>query len=165
MWCSVVWGNGIHVLCLSRLSQDLINEKYPDVKFCLLRTLDFLHCNLKTVDLSPVDAFDNLARFVYISFLDNLNITLLCMTHNTSLNLEHNSLSSFSGLIYLNNLKVFHSSSYFWKNLVTLCFIVRCCVSTTIELSVCIMSKTGHLQIEFSKACKCFTWPTMELLI
>lgn len=67
-----------------RLSQDLINEKYPDVKFCLLRTLDFLHCNLKTVDLSPVDAFDNLA----------------------SLNLEHNSLSSFSGLIYLNNLKV-----------------------------------------------------------
>ena len=57
------------------------------------------------MDLSPVEAFDNLARSVATlqhSVADFVMIGSLTL----SLNLEHNSLSSFSGLIYLNKLKV-----------------------------------------------------------
>ena len=54
------------------------------------------------MDLSPVEAFDNLARSVPHSVTEFMIIG----SHTLSLNLEHNSLSSFSGLIYLKKLKV-----------------------------------------------------------
>lgn len=49
-----------------RLTQDLICEKHPDLPLSSLNTLDLVQCGLKTVDLSPVEAFDNLARQVVL---------------------------------------------------------------------------------------------------
>ena len=56
-----------------RLTQDMVSEKYPDVHFSSLRTLDLLQCGLKSVDLTPVGAFDNLAR------LASLHLSFLCL--------------------------------------------------------------------------------------
>ncbi|XP_019851716.1 PREDICTED: leucine-rich repeat-containing protein 9-like [Amphimedon queenslandica] len=67
-----------------RLSQDLVYEKCHSNDFNAIKKLDFVQCGLKHVDLSPVSSLDNLV----------------------SLNLEHNSLTSFSGLIHLSKLKV-----------------------------------------------------------
>lgn len=67
-----------------RLNQDMVLEQLNDVPFSSLKKMDFPNCSLKHVDLSPVESFNNLL----------------------SLNLESNSLTSFSGLIYLNQLKV-----------------------------------------------------------
>ncbi|KAL5493183.1 hypothetical protein EMCRGX_G014321 [Ephydatia muelleri] len=67
-----------------RLNQDMVLEQLNNVPFSSLKKMDFPNCSLKHVDLSPVDSFSNLL----------------------SLNLESNSLTSFSGLIYLNQLKV-----------------------------------------------------------
>jgi Leucine-rich repeat (LRR) protein len=67
-----------------RLSQDVVYEQYPTQTFESIRKMDFIQFNLKYVDLAPVSNFDNLV----------------------SLNLEHNLLTSFSGLIHLNKLKV-----------------------------------------------------------
>ncbi|KAL5493189.1 hypothetical protein EMCRGX_G014328 [Ephydatia muelleri] len=67
-----------------RLNQDMVLEQLHNVPFSSLKKMDFPNCSLKHVDLSPVDSFSNLL----------------------SLNLESNSLTSFSGLIYLNQLKI-----------------------------------------------------------
>ena len=56
----------LHEHFLHRLTQDVIFEQFPNEEFGALRTLDFPQCGLKIVDLSPVTAFDNLARLVFL---------------------------------------------------------------------------------------------------
>lgn len=67
-----------------QLTQDFVFQKHPSLPFKDMLKLDLPNCGLKHVDLSPVSAFSNLS----------------------SLNLENNSLTSFSGLILLDKLKV-----------------------------------------------------------
>ncbi|KAJ7361763.1 Leucine-rich repeat-containing protein 9 [Desmophyllum pertusum] len=67
-----------------RLTPDFIAERLGHSNFSELRELDLPHNSLRTVDLGTKDAFINLR----------------------SVNLEHNSLTSFGGLVNLVNLKV-----------------------------------------------------------
>lgn len=83
-----------------RLTQDIVFERHPDQQFSLLKTLDYTQCGIKHIDLSPVSNFDNLGRY-------SPQLVLMKSYHPFfSLNLEHNSLTTFSGLIHLNKLKV-----------------------------------------------------------
>ena len=95
------------------LTQDLIYERHPDIDVSSLRKLDLPNCGLKHVDLSPIDSFRNLARYLPLplDFLPTLIPTFYLLF--LSLNLEHNSLTSFSGLIYLNKLKVLPARIHF----------------------------------------------------
>ncbi|CAG5119813.1 unnamed protein product, partial [Candidula unifasciata] len=67
-----------------RLTVDFIVEKMGHTSFCSMRELDLPNCGLRAVNLGTADQFLNLR----------------------SVNLEHNSLQSLAGLIYLVNLKV-----------------------------------------------------------
>ncbi|XP_077999840.1 leucine-rich repeat-containing protein 9-like isoform X2 [Glandiceps talaboti] len=67
-----------------RLTQDFVAERLGHANFLEVRELDFPTCGIRQVDLGTGEHFLNLR----------------------SVNLEHNSLSSFSGLIYLINLRV-----------------------------------------------------------
>ena len=93
-------------VCSSSLTQDLIYERHPDLDVSSLRKLDLPNCGLKHVDLSPIDSFRNLARYLQLLLLSPILVLSTFYLLLLSLNLEHNSLTSFSGLIYLNKLKV-----------------------------------------------------------
>ncbi|XP_041469372.1 leucine-rich repeat-containing protein 9-like isoform X1 [Lytechinus variegatus] len=67
-----------------RLNQDFVAEKLGHSNFHEIRELDFPQCGIRQVDLGSGEHFINLR----------------------SVNLEHNNLTSFSGLIYLVNLRV-----------------------------------------------------------
>uniref|UniRef100_A0A3Q1F6L8 Leucine rich repeat containing 9 n=1 Tax=Acanthochromis polyacanthus TaxID=80966 RepID=A0A3Q1F6L8_9TELE len=67
-----------------RLTPDMIAEKLGHSNYTELTYLTVQSCSIRMVDLSPVDQFCNLH----------------------SVNLDHNNLTSFSGLIYLPNIKV-----------------------------------------------------------
>ena len=72
-----------------KLTCDFIAEKFVNVKLSEIKNLEFPHCSIRLVDLGATpkivaDQFENLR----------------------ALNLENNSLTSFSGLIYLRNLRV-----------------------------------------------------------
>ncbi|XP_013396331.1 leucine-rich repeat-containing protein 9 [Lingula anatina] len=67
-----------------RLTLDFVAEKVGHSNFNEVRELDFPNASVRTVDLGNGQYFHNLR----------------------SVNLEHNNLSSFSGLIYLVNLRV-----------------------------------------------------------
>lgn len=67
-----------------KLSTDFIAEKLGHSNFLELCELDLPNCNLRAVELNRTDMFNNLK----------------------SLNLEHNNLTSFGGIINLVNLKV-----------------------------------------------------------
>lgn len=67
-----------------RLSTDFVAERLGHANFAEVRELDFPHCSIRTVDLGNGDSFKNLR----------------------SVNIEHNSLTSFSGLINLRHLRV-----------------------------------------------------------
>ncbi|XP_078672195.1 leucine-rich repeat-containing protein 9-like isoform X1 [Branchiostoma floridae x Branchiostoma belcheri] len=67
-----------------RLTQDFVAEHTGHANFHELRELDLPHQAIRHVDMGKVDVFQNLR----------------------SVNLEHNNLTSFSGLIYLTNLRV-----------------------------------------------------------
>ena len=67
-----------------KLTMDFVADKLRVNEFTQVRELDFPSCAIRYVDLGNANLFSNLR----------------------SLNLEHNSLSSFSGLIYLDNLQV-----------------------------------------------------------
>ncbi|XP_072171420.1 leucine-rich repeat-containing protein 9-like [Diadema setosum] len=67
-----------------RLNQDFVAEKLGHSNFHEIRELDFPHSGIRQVDLGSGEHFINLR----------------------SVNLEHNNLTSFSGLIYLVNLRV-----------------------------------------------------------
>ena len=45
-----------------RLTQDFIFQKYPSLKFIEIVKLDLPSVGLKHVEMSPVDAFDQLVR-------------------------------------------------------------------------------------------------------
>ncbi|XP_022077491.2 leucine-rich repeat-containing protein 9 isoform X1 [Acanthochromis polyacanthus] len=66
-----------------RLTPDMIAEKLGHSNYTELTYLTVQSCSIRMVDLSPVDQFCNLH----------------------SVNLDHNNLTSFSGLIYLPNIK------------------------------------------------------------
>ena len=53
-------------VCSSSLTQDLIYERHPDLDVSSLRKLDLPNCGLKHVDLSPIDSFRNLARYLQL---------------------------------------------------------------------------------------------------
>ncbi|XP_077863786.1 leucine-rich repeat-containing protein 9-like [Saccoglossus kowalevskii] len=67
-----------------RLTQDFVAERLGHANFLEVRELDFPQSGIRQVDLGPGEQFLNLR----------------------SVNLEHNTLTSFSGLIYLVNLRV-----------------------------------------------------------
>jgi Leucine-rich repeat (LRR) protein len=72
-----------------KLTCDFIAEKFPSVRLNDIKNLEFPQCSIRLVDLGATpqlvaDQFENLR----------------------ALNLENNSLVSFSGLIYLRNLRV-----------------------------------------------------------
>ncbi|XP_022094850.1 leucine-rich repeat-containing protein 9-like [Acanthaster planci] len=67
-----------------RLTQDFVAEKLGHSNFHEVRELDFPQCAFRQIDLGTGEHFINLR----------------------SVNLEHNSLQSFSGLVYLLNLRV-----------------------------------------------------------
>ncbi|XP_039271513.2 leucine-rich repeat-containing protein 9-like [Styela clava] len=67
-----------------RLTTDFVAERLGHANFTEVRELDFPHCSIRTVDLGNGDAFKNLR----------------------SVNVENNSLTSFSGLINLRHLRV-----------------------------------------------------------
>ncbi|XP_064621486.1 leucine-rich repeat-containing protein 9-like isoform X3 [Lineus longissimus] len=67
-----------------RLTADFVAERIGHSNFDEVRELDLPNCSIRTVDLSTADQFINLR----------------------SVNLEHNNLASFSGLINLVNLRV-----------------------------------------------------------
>ena len=67
-----------------RLTPDFVAEKLGHSNFNEVRELDFPNSSLRTVDLGPPEQFIGLR----------------------SVNLEHNNMTSFSGLIYLVNLRV-----------------------------------------------------------
>ncbi|RUS71694.1 hypothetical protein EGW08_020538 [Elysia chlorotica] len=67
-----------------RLTPDFIAEKLGHASFLEVRELDLPNCAIRTVDLGTGEQFINLR----------------------SVNLEHNNLSSFTGLIHLVNLRV-----------------------------------------------------------
>ncbi|XP_062619612.1 leucine-rich repeat-containing protein 9-like isoform X3 [Saccostrea cucullata] len=67
-----------------RLTQDFVAERLGHSNFHDVRELDLPNCSIRIVDLGIGDAFINLR----------------------SVNLEHNNLTSFSGLIHLPNIRV-----------------------------------------------------------
>ncbi|KAK6481441.1 leucine-rich repeat-containing protein 9-like [Huso huso] len=67
-----------------RLTPDMVAEKLGHSNYTDILQLDLPASSIRTVDLSPADLFRRLR----------------------SINLEHNNLTSFSGLIFLPNLKV-----------------------------------------------------------
>jgi Leucine-rich repeat (LRR) protein len=72
-----------------KLTCDFIAEKFTHSKLCDIRTLEFPQCGIRIVDLG---ATPNLVAEQFESL--------------RSLNLENNNLTSFSGLIYLKNLRI-----------------------------------------------------------
>ena len=72
-----------------KLTCDFIAEKFTHSRLCDIRSLEFPQCSIRLVDLGPT------AELVADQF-ESLR----------SLNLENNNLNSFSGLIYLKNLKI-----------------------------------------------------------
>lgn len=72
-----------------KLTCDFIAEKFTHTRLCDIRSLEFPQCSIRLVDLGPT------AELVADQF-ESLR----------SLNLENNNLTSFSGLIYLRNLKI-----------------------------------------------------------
>uniref|UniRef100_A0A3Q1ARH7 Leucine rich repeat containing 9 n=1 Tax=Amphiprion ocellaris TaxID=80972 RepID=A0A3Q1ARH7_AMPOC len=66
-----------------RLTTDMVAEKLGHSNYTEITYLTLQSCSIRMVDLSPVDQF--------------------CSLH--SVNLDHNNLTSFSGLIYLPNIK------------------------------------------------------------
>jgi Leucine-rich repeat (LRR) protein len=72
-----------------KLTCDFIAEKFTHSKLCDIRTLEFPQCAIRIVDLG---ATPNLVAEQFESL--------------RSLNLENNNLTSFSGLIYLKNLRI-----------------------------------------------------------
>lgn len=79
-------------------------QKYPSLPFKDMLKLDLPNCGLKHVDLSPVHCFSNLARFGTYALLVLHGVHTFHYYY--SLNLENNSLTSFGGLIFLDQLKV-----------------------------------------------------------
>lgn len=69
-----------------RLTSDMVAEKLDHSNFAEIPYLTLKSCSIKSVDLSPAEMFRNL--------------------HTVSL--DHNNLTSFSGLIYLPNIKVLY---------------------------------------------------------
>ncbi|XP_021103662.1 leucine-rich repeat-containing protein 9 isoform X2 [Heterocephalus glaber] len=67
-----------------RLTSDMIAERQGHSNFAQMQELNWTTSSLRTVDLIPVDQFRNLCN----------------------VNLQNNNLTSFSGLIYLPNVKV-----------------------------------------------------------
>ena len=51
---------------MRRLTQDFVFQKCPSLPFKDMLKLDLPNCGLKHVDLSPVDSFFNLSRFVFM---------------------------------------------------------------------------------------------------
>ncbi|XP_034077932.1 leucine-rich repeat-containing protein 9 isoform X1 [Gymnodraco acuticeps] len=66
-----------------RLTPDMVGEKLGHSNYTDITYLNLQSCSIRMVDLSPADLF--------------------CSLH--SINLDHNNLTSFSGLIYLPNIK------------------------------------------------------------
>ncbi|XP_028251518.1 leucine-rich repeat-containing protein 9 [Parambassis ranga] len=66
-----------------RLTADIVAEKLGQSNYTEITYLTLQSCSIRMVDLSPVDLFCNLR----------------------SVNLDHNNLTSFSGLVYLPNIK------------------------------------------------------------
>ncbi|KAG7511180.1 leucine-rich repeat-containing 9 isoform X1 [Solea senegalensis] len=66
-----------------RLTSDMVAEKLGHSDYTDITYLTLQSCSIRSVDLSPADLFRNLR----------------------SVNLDHNKLTSFSGLIYLPNIK------------------------------------------------------------
>uniref|UniRef100_A0A8D3DG26 Leucine rich repeat containing 9 n=1 Tax=Scophthalmus maximus TaxID=52904 RepID=A0A8D3DG26_SCOMX len=66
-----------------RLTSDMVAEKLGHINYTDITYLTLQSCSLRIVDLSPSDLFSSLH----------------------SINLDHNNLTSFSGLIYLPNIK------------------------------------------------------------
>lgn len=73
-----------------KLTCDFIAEKFFHSKFHEIKTMEFPQCGIRQVD------FGHTINVNYLDQFDNLR----------SLNLENNSLISFSGIIYLKNLKI-----------------------------------------------------------
>ncbi len=73
-----------------KLTCDFIAEKFFHSKFNEIKTMEFPQCGIRQVDFGHSINVSNLDQF------DNLR----------SLNLENNSLTSMSGIIYLKNLKI-----------------------------------------------------------
>ncbi|KAL4656332.1 leucine-rich repeat-containing protein 9-like [Arapaima gigas] len=69
-----------------RLTPDVVAEKMGHSNYSDITNLDLQSSSIRMVDLSPVDLFKNLH----------------------TVNLQHNNLTSFSGLIYLPNVKVLY---------------------------------------------------------
>uniref|UniRef100_A0A3B4XI37 Leucine rich repeat containing 9 n=1 Tax=Seriola lalandi dorsalis TaxID=1841481 RepID=A0A3B4XI37_SERLL len=67
-----------------RLTPDMVAEKLGNSNYTDITYLTLQSCSIRMVDLSPADLFSSLR----------------------SVNLDHNNLTSFSGLIYLPNIKV-----------------------------------------------------------
>ncbi|KFO22867.1 Leucine-rich repeat-containing protein 9 [Fukomys damarensis] len=67
-----------------RLTSDMVAERQGHSNFAQMQELNWTSSSLRTVDLIPVDQFRNVC----------------------SVNLQNNNLTSFSGLIYLPNVKV-----------------------------------------------------------
>ncbi|KAM4625879.1 leucine-rich repeat-containing protein 9 [Polymixia lowei] len=66
-----------------RLTPDMMAEKLGHFNYSGITDLNLQSCSIRIVDLTPTDQFHNLY----------------------SVNLEHNNLTSFSGLVYLPNIK------------------------------------------------------------
>ncbi|XP_029900939.1 leucine-rich repeat-containing protein 9 [Myripristis murdjan] len=66
-----------------RLTPDMVAEKLGHSNYAEITNLSLQSCLIRMVDLAPIDLFHNLH----------------------TVNLEHNNLTSFSGLIYLPNIK------------------------------------------------------------
>nr|XP_061824855.1 leucine-rich repeat-containing protein 9-like isoform X4 [Nerophis lumbriciformis] len=69
-----------------RLTPDLVAEKLDHSNYANITNLNLPSCSIRSVDMSPTDLFFNLQ----------------------SVNLDHNSLICFSGLIHLPNIKVLY---------------------------------------------------------
>uniref|UniRef100_H2Z1T9 Uncharacterized protein n=1 Tax=Ciona savignyi TaxID=51511 RepID=H2Z1T9_CIOSA len=67
-----------------RLTNDFVAERIGHANFHDVREIDFPSCSVRTVDIGSGDVFKNLR----------------------SVNLEHNSLTSFSGLVHLRHVRV-----------------------------------------------------------
>nr|XP_002121920.1 leucine-rich repeat-containing protein 9-like [Ciona intestinalis] len=67
-----------------RLTNDFVAERIGHANFQDIREIDFPNCSVRTVDIGSGELFKNLR----------------------SVNLEHNSLTSFSGLIHLRHVRV-----------------------------------------------------------
>ena len=93
-------------VCVCRLTQDVIYyEVSPSLVLSDAQTLDLPNSGVRSVDLSPVDLLQNLARYRYTPSPPSHPHTLT-PSHSYSLNLEQNGLTSLSGLTQLNQLKV-----------------------------------------------------------